>query len=190
MTVLALDISGTPRQWISHEDAITYHAKNAVAWTLGEVVARFRGGTQNDGTESYLESPSIIAIRGHGFNPHKHARVALSNRTLFGRDRYVCAYCGGHFPNYHLLSRDHIVPKSRGGENTWMNVVTACKDCNAKKGHKLLKESGMELLYVPYEPTHWENMILQNRNILADQMDYLIAGLPKTSRVYRDLIKH
>lgn len=78
MTVLALDISGTPRQWISHEDAITYHAKDAVAWSMGEVIARFRGGIQNDGTMSYLETPSIIAIRGHGFNPHKHATVALS----------------------------------------------------------------------------------------------------------------
>jgi len=183
MAVLALDISGVPRQWISHDDAITYHAKNSVAWALGEVVAKYRGGIQHDGEMSYLETSSIIAIKGHGFNPHKHANVALTNRTLFGRDRHVCAYCGGHFPNYNHLSRDHILPKSRGGENTWMNVVTACKDCNAKKGHKLLKECGLELLYVPYSPNHYENMILQNRTILADQMEYLLAGVPKHSRI-------
>jgi 5-methylcytosine-specific restriction endonuclease McrA len=183
MSVLALDISGVPRQWISFDDAITYHAKNSIAWALGEVVARYRGGIQKDGEMSYLETTSIIAVKGHGFNPHKHAMVSLSNRTLFGRDRYVCAYCGGHFPNYNNLSRDHIVPKSKGGENTWMNVVTACKDCNAKKGHKLLKECGLELLYVPYVPNHYENMILQNRTILADQMDYLLAGVPKHSRI-------
>jgi 5-methylcytosine-specific restriction endonuclease McrA len=183
MSVLALDISGVPRQWISFDDAITYHAKNSIAWALGEVVARYRGGIQKDGEMSYLETTSIIAVKGHGFNPHKHAMVALSNRTLFGRDRYVCAYCGGLFPNYNNLSRDHIVPKSKGGENTWMNVVTACKDCNAKKGHKLLKECGLELLYVPYVPNHYENMILQNRTILADQMDYLLAGVPKHSRI-------
>lgn len=188
MAILALDISGTPRQWISHEDAITYHAKNAVVWTLGDVVARFRGGFQHDGAQSYIESPSIIAVRGHGFNPHKHARVGLSNRTLFGRDRYLCAYCGGHFPNFRDLSRDHIVPRSRGGENVWMNVVTACRDCNSRKGNLLLREVGMELLYVPYEPSHWENMILQNRNILADQMDYLMTGLPKNSRVRQSLM--
>ena len=183
MAVLALDISGVPRQWISHDDAITYHAKNAIGWALGEVVAKYRGGVQNDGEMSYLETTSIIAIKGHGFNPHKHAQVALSNRTLFGRDRYVCAYCGGLFPNYNNLSRDHIVPKSKGGGNTWMNVVTACKDCNAKKGHKLLKECGLELLYIPYTPNHYENMILQNRTIRADQMDYLLAGVPKHSRI-------
>ena len=186
MAVLALDISGTPRQWISYDDAISYHATNSVAWSMGDIVAKYRGGTQNDGTESYIETPSIIAIKGHGFNPYKYARVALSNRTLFGRDRYVCAYCGGHFPNYNNLSRDHIVPKYHGGENTWMNVVTACKDCNSKKGHKTLKEAHMELLYVPYEPNHYENMILQNRTILADQMEYLLSGVPKHSRILRN----
>jgi 5-methylcytosine-specific restriction endonuclease McrA len=81
------------------------------------------------------------------------------------------------------------VPKSRGGENTWMNCVTACKECNSKKGHKTLKEAGLELLYVPYVPNHFENMILQNRNILADQMEYLLSGVPKHSRVLKDL-KH
>ena len=48
MTVLALDVSGVPRQWISHDDAITYQAKKAVAWSLGEIVAKYRGGTQTD----------------------------------------------------------------------------------------------------------------------------------------------
>lgn len=183
MAVLALDISGIPRQWIGYDDAITYHAKQAVAWNMGDVVAKYRGGTQNSGVLSYIETTSIIAIRGHGFDPYKHGRVALSNRTLFGRDRHICAYCGKHFPNYNHLSRDHIIPKSRGGKNEWMNVVTACKKCNSEKGNLTLKEARMELLYVPYIPNHFENMILQNRNILSDQMDYLLAGIPKHSRL-------
>ena len=187
MTVLALDISGVPRQWISADDAITYHAKNAVAWSLGDIVARYNGGIQEDGRQSYLETPSIIAIRGHGFNPQKHAKVGISNRTLFGRDRNICAYCAGHFANFRELSRDHIVPRSRGGPNTWMNLVTSCRKCNAKKGDRLLKEVGMELIYLPYVPCHYENLILQSRTILADQMDYLMAGLPRNSRVLKEL---
>jgi hypothetical protein len=183
MSVLALDISGTPRQWISYDNAILYHATKSVAWTMGEVVAKYRGGIQRNGELSYIETQSIIAIKGHGFNPTKHSKVALGNKTLFGRDRHICAYCGDYFPNANSLSRDHIIPKSKGGENVWMNVVTACKDCNAMKGCKTLKEARMELLYVPYVPNHFENMILQNRNILADQMDYLRAGLPKHSRI-------
>jgi len=184
MAVLALDISGIPRQWISFDDAISYHATDSVAWSMGEVVARYHGGMQKSGAVSYIETSSIIAIKGHGFDPHKHGKVQLSNKTLFGRDRHVCAYCGKHFVNFRDLSRDHIVPKSRGGLNTWMNVVTACKSCNAEKGSKTLKEAKMELLYVPYVPSHFENMILQNRNILTDQMEYLLSGVPKYSRIW------
>ena len=171
MAVLALDISGIPRKWVSYDDAITYHAKGAIAWSLGDIVARYHGGTQNTGVDSYLETSSIIAIRGHGFDPQKHGKVALSNRTLFGRDRYVCAYCGEHFQNHNHLSRDHIMPRSKGGLNVWMNVVTACKDCNTRKSNRTLKETGMELLYLPYVPNHYESMILQNRNILADRSE-------------------
>ena len=183
MPVLALDVSGTPRQWISNEDAISYQATDSVAWSMGDVVVRYRGGTQKTGTKSYLECASIIAIKGHGFNPHKHAKVALSNRTLFGRDRMMCAYCGTQHASAGKLSRDHIVPRSRGGSDAWMNVVTACRSCNSKKDNLTLKESGMELLYVPYVPNHFENMILQNRNILTDQMDYLMSGVPRHSRL-------
>lgn len=182
-TILALDISGTPRMWISPDDAITYHAKGAVAWSLGEIVAKYRGGVQHDGTLSYIETPSIIAIRGRGFDVSKFSKVPLSNRGLFGRDRMICGYCGEHFENYKDLSRDHIVPVSKGGVNTWMNTITACKRCNSHKGNKTLKESGMELLYLPYEPNHWENLLLQNRKILVDQMDFLMAGVPKHSRL-------
>jgi hypothetical protein len=183
MNVLALDVGGIPRQWLSLEHAILYQAKKQVAWSLGETVATFRGGTQNDGTESFIETPSIIAIRGgEGFNPSKFGKVILSNKTLFGRDRHVCAYCGKQFTSNNL-SRDHISPVSRGGENKWMNVVTACKKCNSVKSDRTLKEAHLELLYVPYEPNHYEHMVLQNRNILADQMDYLRTGIPKHSRV-------
>ncbi len=183
MAVLALDIGGTPRQWISHDDAIVYHAKNAVAWTLGEIIAKYHGGIQNNGHQSVIETPSIIAIKGHGFNPARNGKVALTNKTLFGRDRYICAYCGNHFPNAGQLSRDHIIPRSRGGIDDWMNVVSACKRCNTHKGSKSLKEAKLELIYVPYVPNHFEHLILQNRNILTDQMEYLLAGVPKHSRV-------
>jgi hypothetical protein len=185
MNVLALDVGGIPRQWLSFEQAILYQAKKQVAWSLGDTVATFRGGLQNDGTESILETPSIIAIRGgEGFNPAKLGNVVLTNKTLFGRDRHVCAYCGNHF-TANNLSRDHITPVSRGGENKWMNVVTACKKCNSVKSDKTLKEARLELLYIPYEPNLYESMVLQYRNILADQMDYLKTGIPKHSRVFQ-----
>ena len=182
MAVLALDISGTPRSWITNDEAISYHAKTLVVWTLGDVIAKYRGGIQKDGRQSYLETPSIIAVRGAGFDFRRHNKVVLTNRTLFARDRNVCGYCGVHF-GHSKLSRDHIVPKFHGGLDEWTNVVTACIECNQKKGCKSLRQASMELLYVPYEPNHFENLILQNRNILADQMEYLLSGVPKHSRI-------
>lgn len=180
--VLALDASGTPRKWISTEDAIIYQAKKMVVWSLGETVATFRGGHQKDGTLSTLSTPSIIAVRGKGFSIDKAGKVALTNKTLFARDRFICAYCGSKHTSSGL-SRDHIIPRSRGGRDTWMNCVTACMKCNHSKSDALPAEAGLELLYVPYAPNHYENLILQNRNILADQMDYLLSGVPKNSRV-------
>lgn len=183
MSVLALDISGIPRQWVSHRMAIEYFATDAVAWSLGEIVAKFYGGTQNSGRQSYIETPSIIAVKGKGFDVSTQGRVLLNNRTLFGRDNNICAYCGNHFPLHTQLSRDHIMPRSRGGADEWMNVVTACKRCNNRKGNKTLKEAKLELHYVPYVPNHFEDLVLRNRNILADQMEYLRGGLPKHTRV-------
>lgn len=183
MAVLALDVAGTPRKWVSFDDAITYKAKNLVAWTLGDVVAKYNGGIRKDGTQSSLETHSIIAIKGSGFSPGRMPNVNLTNRTLFARDRNLCAYCGHQFVGISNLSRDHIVPKSRGGQDVWGNVVTACKTCNQRKGSKLLKECGLELLYVPYAPNFYESLILLNRNILQDQMEYLISGVPKHSRI-------
>lgn len=183
MTVLALDISGIPRQWISFNDAIKYHAAGAVAWSLGEPAAYYRGGVQRNGDHSYLETSDIIAIRGHGFDVSKHTKVTLTNRTLFGRDRMTCGYCGHDFTNYKELSRDHIVPVSRGGTNTWMNTITACKPCNNFKGARLLKECGLDILFPPYVPTHIENMMLRGYNLSNAQINYMSAMIPKHSRL-------
>ena len=180
--VLALDASGLPRKWISTEDAIVYQAKQMVVWSLGEIVATYRGGCRKDGSISTLSTPSIIAVRGKGFSIEKAGKVSLTNKTLFARDRYTCAYCGSTH-SISGLSRDHILPRSKGGKDSWTNCVTACMKCNHTKSDSTIQEAGLELLYVPYAPNHFENLILQNRNILADQMDYLLSGVPKGSRV-------
>ena len=65
-----------------------------------------------------------------------------------------------------------------------MNLVASCTSCNQlKKKCRTPEEAGMPLLYLPYIPNHWENIILQGRNILADQMDFLIPSLPAHSRL-------
>ncbi len=106
----------------------------------------------------------------------------LNNRELFRRDRHICAYCGGEF-SFLRLTRDHIRPVSRGGTDTWMNVVTACRACNGVKRNRVPEESGLELIYAPYVPNKAEYLILTNRKILADQMEFLVQHVSSHSRV-------
>ena len=97
---------------------------------------------------------------------------ALTNRRLFRRDDHMCLYCGDYLYDSEL-TRDHVVPVSRGGADTWENVVTACRECNHRKADMLLDECGMRLLAVPYAPNRAEGLILENRHILGDQMEFL-----------------
>ena len=84
------------------------------------------------------------------------------------------------------LSRDHVKPVARGGRDSWTNTVTACRRCNTRKGSRSPEQAGMPLLYVPYVPDRHEHFILRNRRILADQMEYLLAGVPKSSPYLSD----
>ncbi|HET7776888.1 MAG TPA: HNH endonuclease [Azospira sp.] len=182
--ILALDQNGVPQRWISWQEACFYYAREMVAWDAGENAFTLRGGISRlTGQRSAITTNSIIALRGHShghaFNRHV---PPLSNRELFHRDRHLCAYCGREFPGPRL-TRDHVVPISRGGRDAWTNVVTACLPCNQKKGSRLLERSGMELLYLPYIPNRAEFLILSNRQILADQMDFLTRHVPAKSRV-------
>src|SRR4029078_4481573 len=94
--VLTVDMAGLPQAWVVLEEAITYHAKQMVAWSLGAVVREFRGGFQRDGTRSRIATKSILAIKGSAGRPLAHT-PGLTNPMLFARDRQVCAYCGGRF---------------------------------------------------------------------------------------------
>jgi 5-methylcytosine-specific restriction endonuclease McrA len=79
---------------------------------------------------------------------------------------------------------EHIVPSSRGGADSWMNLVAACKPCNRMKRDRTPEAAGMKLHYVPYIPNRYEAFILRNRKILADQMEFLLRGVPKSSRIH------
>ncbi|MFM2057548.1 MAG: hypothetical protein RLY71_1933 [Pseudomonadota bacterium] len=183
MDVLQLDISGRPQAWISPKEAATLYASNEIAWTLGEPCLVLRGGIQRvSGLQSRIELHPIIAVRGAVPSRAWRSVPALSNPKLFARDRYLCAYCGVHVHPDHL-TREHIVPTSRGGQDTWMNCITACRSCNGRKGSRLLHEVGLELFYLPYVPSLHEDMILRGRRILADQMEFLLASVPRHSRL-------
>ena len=184
-TILILDQQGNPLHWGTYEDAIVYHAKDLVAWQLGDPdFVRFRGGLNRiSGLQSKIETAPIIAIRGESHAYKRNKIPLLTNKELFARDNYTCAYCGHSFPSYKL-SRDHIIPVSRGGKDTWMNVVTACKYDNNKKDSLFLEEAGMQLLYAPYIPNRAEALILKTRKILPVQAEYLGNFIPPNSRAH------
>lgn len=186
--ILALDQGGQPHRWISPELAITYHYKGLVAYQLGdEDHTLFRGGVSRmTGEESRIWTAPIIAVKGEAAG-HKRNRIpTLTNSELFARDRHTCAYCGRKFAESRL-TRDHVIPVSRGGKDIWTNVVTACDHDNHKKDNHLLEEVGMELLYVPYTPNRAEHLILKGRKILPVQAEYLAQFIPESSRAHEIL---
>jgi 5-methylcytosine-specific restriction endonuclease McrA len=182
--ILALDMAGMPNRWVLIEQAITYHARDMVAWSLGATVCTYRGGVSRlTGLRSLLSTKSIIAIKGHAEFVRGHADPHLTNAALYRRDRHMCAYCAGQFREGDL-SRDHVIPLHLGGRDRWMNVVTACRSCNTLKGGRTPEAAHMPLIYAPYVPNRHEHLILQNRRILQDQMQYLMARVPKHSRLH------
>jgi 5-methylcytosine-specific restriction endonuclease McrA len=74
----------------------------------------------------------------------------ISRRALFARDGWRCVYCGS---NGGRLTLDHVVPRSRGGDSVWENVVTSCAPCNLRKGNRTVEEAGLHLRHPPRPPT-------------------------------------
>jgi len=181
--ILIIDTHGQPVRWAGMMRTARYYASGKVLTDLGESLFAWSGGTQErTGVRSEFIASSIVMIRGRHRIPLGHAHVGLTKQRLFARDRHVCGYCGEQFAEAELTV-EHILPVSRGGRYEWTNVVTACRSCNTRKGNRLPEEASMPLLYVPYVPNRHEHFILRNRRILADQMEYLLVGVPRSSRL-------
>lgn len=188
--VLRTDVAGMPLEWIGYQDAVRLYHLGQVSYTCGSSLYWIHGGIcSRTGRRSVIEVNSIIATVGdnHAINKaHAHYTPPLNNQTLFRRDAHLCLYCGERFPDW-VLSRDHVTPISQGGEDVWTNVVAACKRCNNHKAGRTPEEAGMQLLAVPFTPTHAEYIYLKGKRILADQMEFLLAHFPRTSPLHQRL---
>lgn len=182
--VLRTDVSGMPLEWINYQEAVKLISLEQVSYALGAELYTVHGGLcARTGVQSRIEVNAILATIGHHPHPklfHENYKPPLSNKALFRRDQYLCLYCGDRFPDFKL-SRDHVSPLSHGGLDSWGNCVTACKRCNNHKAGRTPEQSGMQLLAIPFVPTHAEYVYLQGRRILADQMDFLLAHFPRNS---------
>lgn len=92
--------------------------------------------------------PSVIRLNRYVNAPYKG--VNLTRQNIFKRDNFECQYCG----TKRDLTLDHVIPSSRGGPHSWLNLVTACKRCNAKKGDYTLEEAGMSIMNRPFKPSY------------------------------------
>lgn len=95
-----------------------------------------------------LPWPSIVRLKAYVSVPYK--RIMLSRKNVLRRDRFRCQYCSSR----DKLTIDHVIPKSRGGRDTWENLVAACTRCNNRKGNRTPDEANMRLLRKPFRPSH------------------------------------
>lgn len=93
-----------------------------------------------------VPAPSVVRLRYFVRVPYR-AQAALTRRTVFARDHWMCQYCGQAAENV-----DHVIPRSRGGRHAWENVVAACKRCNSRKKNRLHYEVGLRLSRKPFVP--------------------------------------
>jgi 5-methylcytosine-specific restriction endonuclease McrA len=121
-----------------------------------------------------MPRPAVIRLTRFVHVPRRFRRQ-VTNTFLFARDHYRCQYCGRHSTELkprEALTRDHLIPLSRGGTNVWQNVVTACSHCNARKGNHLAHEIGMHPLTTPHEP-HFVHLSWAVRRLTPIQARYI-----------------
>lgn len=130
------------------------------------VVAEY--DTEIRSPSTIMRVPSVVALKQ--YQPAVR-RVAFTRFNVFLRDRFKCQYCGKRFPSQQLTF-DHVVPRSKGGQTAWDNIVAACEGCNSEKDHHLMKP-----LRWPQQPTVGELMAARKAfppNYLHESwMDYL-----------------
>lgn len=191
--VLRTDVAGMPLEWIDYKEAVRLYHADQVAYSCGTLLYTVFGGySALSGTRSSVDVSSIVATHGTGqglaFIRDQYV-PPLNNRTLFKRDANICLYCATRFQTRDL-TRDHITPLSKGGKDTWNNVATACRRCNNHKGGRTPEQALMQLIAVPFTPTYAEYIYLKGRRVLADQMQYLLAHIPRTSPLHARLSDH
>ena len=118
--------------------------------------------------------PAVIRLTRYVHVPRRFRRQ-VTNTFLFARDDYQCQYCGrraNELKPRESLTRDHLIPMSRGGTNEWSNVVTACSACNTRKANRMPAEIGMQPLNTPAEP-HFVHLSWAVRRLTPIQSQYI-----------------
>ena len=120
-------------------------------------LSSYRVALADSGEHDWVRTSSVVLmvpriIRVLHYDKSRPYRVRLTRKNLYFRDRNTCQYCGRRLKAKDL-NIDHVVPRSRGGADTWENLVCACVACNIRKGSRLPDEAGMALIRQPFRPT-------------------------------------
>lgn len=151
---LVLDSSYTPRSIISSLRAFVIVYKGNA-----KVVEEHDCNFKMYDPELIIPKPSVIMVPKYVYSPNQ--KVPLTRNNIYKRDGGECVYCGDN----HNLTLDHVIPKSKGGPNSWDNLVTACKKCNNEKGDLSLEEYGKEIP-IPKKPHYL--MLLKSVSYMPD----------------------
>lgn len=155
----------------------SYEPLNITSWRRAVVLLLKGKAEQLEHNGQYIYAdlpfPSVIRLRHYVRVPYKE--IPLTRRNLLERDRHTCLYC-----NYkgEQLTLDHVIPRSRGGGDTWENLVTACVRCNVKKGNRTPKEANMLLRTQPRKPyssLHFEIIKHTKDNLHQEWRKYVIG---------------
>jgi len=139
-----------------------------------KLVIREKAEVVKEGTKIFrsekLSFKAPIIIRLLNYVKIKFFKVVLTKKNILIRDNFKCVYCDSN----KNLTLDHLIPKSKGGKNDWLNLVTCCDSCNKKKGDKTPEESKMVLLRKPFKPSYYTFLKSYLEKSFSDWDDYLI----------------
>lgn len=160
---LLLDTSWRPIRVISWMRAMSLNEMGRV------IVAETYPDAPIRSARCEFDRPAVVVLKNyHGYRPF---RVRFSKTNVYIRDNFTCQYCGKQFPKTKLTI-DHVLPRSKGGTNDWINVVAACEPCNHAKGDRTPDQAHMPLLRKPFEPKV-ENHSPLSSNVPAQWEPYL-----------------
>jgi 5-methylcytosine-specific restriction endonuclease McrA len=168
MSCLALNASFEPLTMLPVERALRLVFDRKAEILEADQARLFRSARHE------IAAPLVIRLVRFVHVPRRFRRQ-VTNTFLFARDHYRCQYCGRHraeMRHREFLTRDHVLPVSRGGDNRWENVVTACSACNNRKASHLPEEAGMHLLHPPREPNYVE-LVWAVRRVTDVQAKYI-----------------
>lgn len=171
---VGLPFAGMPRSLVlnaTYEPLAIVPIRRAVVLVLGDKAEVVHSGDDCWHSErTKVQVPSVIRLRYYVRVPHQR-RAPLSRKAVFMRDDHRCQYCSRRAENL-----DHVVPRSRGGEHEWENVVACCTRCNTVKRDRLLHETTMQLARQPQVPTPMSWVTVTMGQVPEPWEPYLVSG--------------